>query len=272
MGEARDAASSLAFILTRARQVLPAFPARSHCQRRRAGPCGSPPCVMVAAARYDWRALSFTSVHTRAPRRDGDGNRTMGESAGKRARDSTTLLDEAAMVARAQHDPRAFAPLYEAYADAVYRYCYRRLGNPDAAADATSAIFTRALGALPRYHHRSFRSWLFTIAHNTLVDGWRTAHLTTSLEERIRLADPGPGPEEVVLDQDAGREVRALLAKLPADQRQVVELRLADLTNQEIASILGRSVAATKMLQVRALTRLRALLDPAPVSGDRGQR
>jgi DNA-directed RNA polymerase specialized sigma24 family protein len=52
-----------------------------------------------------------------------------------------------------------------------------------------------------------------------------------------------------------------VLIQLPRDQRQVVELRLAGLTNPEMAAILGRSVPAIKMLQARALIRLRSLLD-----------
>lgn len=171
-----------------------------------------------------------------------------------------TLLDEPAQIALARHDPHAFAPLYLRYADAIYRYCYRRLGDPEAAADATSLIFTRALAALPRYHDRSFRSWLFAIAHNTVIDGWRTNHGGARLAADVGHMDPAPSPEEVVLTQDAGREVRALLAYLPSDQRHVVELRLAGLTNQEIAETLGRSVAATKMLQTRAMARLRTRL------------
>ena len=58
---------------------------------------------------------------------------------------------EALLVARAQRDPAAFAPLYEAYFDAVYRYCYHRLGDWSAAEDAASLVFTNALAALPRF-------------------------------------------------------------------------------------------------------------------------
>src|SRR5215213_5589126 len=70
--------------------------------------------------------------------------------------------DDAWVVRQAKSDPRAFAPLYSRYFDPVYRYCYRRLGHPEAAADATSQIFAKALAALPGYREEapSFRSWL----------------------------------------------------------------------------------------------------------------
>ncbi len=49
---------------------------------------------------------------------------------------------EDALVARSCGDPQAFAPLYDRYFDAVYRYCYHRLGSWDAAEDAASLVFT----------------------------------------------------------------------------------------------------------------------------------
>lgn len=175
---------------------------------------------------------------------------------------SNVLLDEAAEIAHAQRDPCAFAPLYHRYVDDVYRYCYRRLGDAEAAADMTSFIFTRALVALPHYLGTgSFRSWLFAIAHNAVVDSQHQVRSWAPLQAGIDRIDPTPGPEEVVLRADTAREVRAVLIQLPQDQRQVVELRLAGLTNREMAAVLGRSVPAIKMLQVRALIRLRSLLD-----------
>jgi DNA-directed RNA polymerase specialized sigma24 family protein len=56
------------------------------------------------------------------------------------------------------------------------------------------------------------------------------------------------------------------LNDLPADQRRVIELRLAGLTGAEIAGVLNRSVAAVKMLQLRAMTRLRSELGVATQS------
>lgn len=175
------------------------------------------------------------------------------------------VLDEdAQVVALAKRDPRAFAPLYDRYFDPVYRYCYRRLGDREAAADATAQVFAKALAALPRYREDapSFRSWLFAIAHNVITDDLRARRPVAPMDAAAHVAATGPSPEDMVLTDEAGGTVRALLAMLPADQRQILELRLAGLTGPEIAAALGRSLGAVKIAQVRAFARMRAALEP----------
>ena len=81
--------------------------------------------------------------------------------------------DEPTLVAAAKRDRRAFEPLYQGYADPVYRYCRRRLDDPDLAADATALVFAKALAALPGCRDDAFRPWLFAIARNVLTDGVR---------------------------------------------------------------------------------------------------
>ena len=167
-------------------------------------------------------------------------------------------VDDSVLVARARVDRAHFAPLYERYLDPIYRYCYRRLGTKEAAEDVTSIVFTKAIVALPAYRDGSFAAWLFAIAHNAVTDSHRRRRPEAPLEAVGDPADRQPSPEEIALAADERRGVRALLAVLPADQQRVLELRLAGLTGAEIATVLGRSVAAVKMLQLRAMTRLRA--------------
>jgi len=166
---------------------------------------------------------------------------------------------EAAQVARAQADPTAFAPLYATYFDPIYRYCARRLGSHDAAADATSAVFANALAALPAYRDGSFRAWLFAIAHNVVTNLHRADRPQHALTDALHIADGAPSPEELAVAGDERRSLGALLAQLPPEQRRVVELRLAGLTGPEIGQLLGRSHGAIKVAQFRAMARLRDL-------------
>jgi RNA polymerase sigma-70 factor (ECF subfamily) len=67
-------------------------------------------------------------------------------------------------------------------------------------------------------------------------------------------------PEEAAIAADDRRQIVELLASLPEEQRRVIELRLAGLSGNEIAESIGKSVAAVKMLQHRAMQRFRRTL------------
>ena len=169
---------------------------------------------------------------------------------------------DATLVDRARCAPDAFAAIYDRYFDAVYRYCYHRLGSREAAEDATSQVFLQALAALPHYREGgTFRSWLFTIAHHQIVNRHREQRPDRTLDAANEHPDPMPLPDDLAAAADERRALAAAVAKLPPDQRRVIELRLAGLTGPEIANVLNRSHAAVKMLQLRAIERLRDLLD-----------
>jgi RNA polymerase sigma-70 factor (ECF subfamily) len=174
--------------------------------------------------------------------------------------------DEAALAERARHDPQAFETLYLHYLDPVYRYCYRRLGNREQAEDATSQVFIKAFAAIATHRSGAFRSWLFTIAHNVVIDAYRRQRPTQPLDAASDPPDDALTPEEAVLTSDEGRALRAMFHKLTDDQRSVMELRLTGLTGVEIAQTLGRSHGSVKTIQFRAMTRLRVLLSATPGS------
>ena len=191
-----------------------------------------------------------------------------GSSAADVARDDRTA--EAVTVAAARRDPVAFAPLYRAYFDAIYRYCLRSLGDPEAAADATQEVFANALAAITRSDIAEFRPWLFTIAHNVIVDRRRQRMRRPPplpLLDASDRPDPAPTPEETALAAEARQTVHQFLARLSDDQRAVVELRLAELTAPEAAAILGRSVGSVKIAQHRAFRRMRDLMLAADAMG-----
>ena len=167
--------------------------------------------------------------------------------------------EETTLVAQAKQDRRAFA-LYERHVAAVFGYCYHRLGSREAAEDATSLIFTRALAALPSHSSCSFRGWLFGIAHHVVADVLRGKHRDVPLDVASAVWDPAPSPEGTALVGETHRALAAALAQLSAQQRQVVELRLAGLTSAEIAETLGCSQGAVDVTQHRAVLRLRRLL------------
>lgn len=175
-------------------------------------------------------------------------------------------------------DREAFARIYLHYAPVVSRFLSNRLvGDPGSVEDLTSETFLRAWLRLDTVHYRGrdVGAWLITIAGNLVKDHHKSARtrldqLIDELPElrRAPAADPAhdPSPEAQVLgkfDREAAAvTVRAALAALPADQRQVVELY--DLApERDIAAVagrMGRRQGAVKALRRRGVRSMRRTL------------
>lgn len=189
-----------------------------------------------------------------------------GGSTGAPARapaDRWASADERTLATAAQRDRAAFGVLYDRYVTRVYGYCCRRLQTPEEAEDATSLVLTKALAALPRYREDgpSFGAWLFAIVHNVIVEEFRSRPRVARPDEGFwSIPDDAPGPEQQTVLADDLRELRSLLARLPAEQARLIELRLAGVTDKEIAFVLGRGHGAVRVAQHRAVRRLRTLL------------
>lgn len=173
-------------------------------------------------------------------------------------------VDDQLLVDLAIGDPQAFEPLFTRYWDAVYRYCFYRLDNAEDAEDAAIQVLTNAFSALRTFTDRgnSFRSWLFVIAHNEVVNRQRHRmhHPDTTLEYAFDLRDPAPLPEDLAIAASDIRETRRVLAQLSERPRQVVELRLAGLVDEEISNVLGISRVAVRQAQFRAVAQMRSLM------------
>jgi RNA polymerase sigma-70 factor (ECF subfamily) len=171
--------------------------------------------------------------------------------------------DDRDVVCRAASDPQAFALLYRRYVESIYRYCYRRLGSKEAAEDATQIIFEKAIAGLARIDENSpFRAWLFTIAHNTVIDITRTHRPAQPLDDvpKFTILDPAPSPEEIAIALDERNQLSALIRQLPEREQRLLDLRLAGLNDKEIAVVMGMSHGAVRTAQYRALNKLRSLM------------
>jgi RNA polymerase sigma-70 factor (ECF subfamily) len=181
---------------------------------------------------------------------------------------------DATLVHLARRCPAAFEPLYLRYRDRVLAYCYRRLGDRDEAEDAASAVFVAALRGLHGFRDStspsgSFREWLFSIAHNEIAMRWRqrSRHPQQPLDTAAETPDLARSPEEHAILADRQRRLAASLSGLPPRERDVMELRLADLQTDEIARVLGTSEQNVRTAQSRAVARLRLALQGTGVAG-----
>ena len=166
----------------------------------------------------------------------------------------------------------AFDPLYERYAEPVYRYAYRLLGDRDRAQDLCSDTFHRAVRSLGSFRGAAFRSWLFSIAHNALSDELRRPNRAVPLEFARVIPSPALGPEDEIVEQ-AGREsLVGMIALLPEDQRHTLVLRMEGLSVEETAAALGKSKAAVYQNYHRAIVRVGELMREEDVIAGGGTR
>ena len=176
------------------------------------------------------------------------------------------MQDEQSLVRRAQEqDKEAFAELYEAYFDKIYRYIVMKIGDRTEAEDMTQQVFLKAMKSLPDYKRTNapFSAWLYRIAHNQTVDHFRKSgrHQSCELTEEITPSDPSENPErQTELKMDLEHLVAAA-KKLTKAQRDVITLRFtSDLPIAEVARIMGKSEGAVKALQHSAVASLKRIM------------
>jgi RNA polymerase sigma-70 factor (ECF subfamily) len=151
------------------------------------------------------------------------------------------------------------AEVYEELAPAVLGY-FRGQGVRDPE-DLTGDVFVSMTSGLAKFKGdaAALRRWVFTIAHNRLVDEFRKG---TRRQETI-VADVPESSRHDTLPLDA--ELLTALGSLTPDQREVVVLRfVADMPLEDVARIVGKRQGAVKMLQARALVELRRALEVKP--------
>lgn len=153
----------------------------------------------------------------------------------------------------------AFGEIYTCYAPEVFRFLYARLSNRQDAEDFTEEVFLRAWRNLPEYRYQgiSFLSFLMRVAHNLLVDTYRSRKAPEEeLPDDERVGVTGPqtdGPEQM-----QHLEIMHVLEQLPSDYQTVLTLRFINgMTPGETAVVMRRSEGAVRVLQHRALAEFR---------------
>lgn len=150
-------------------------------------------------------------------------------------------------------DRRAFDALVRAHESLLCGYLTRRVGA-SAAEDLMQETWLASWSALPRYTGRArFKAWLLGIALHKCQDYYRTrgrSPVEIPWEENDGLA---ADPKDWHAATELKQSVQAVLAQLPAEQREVLELYYyAELSLGEIAAVLQRNLNTVKYQFYRA--------------------
>ena len=163
-------------------------------------------------------------------------------------------------------DADAFGQLYERHVQTIFRFIYARLDDRQDAEDLTEEVFLRVWQALPDYEEKGvpFLAFLFRIARNAVIDFYRSAGRIGYQEpiEDTVIEDLHSDPGEAAMTNLEHQELRRVLDNLRDEYRMVLVLRfLSELSPEETAQVMGRSIGAVRVLQHRALSALRNLLE-----------
>jgi RNA polymerase sigma-70 factor (ECF subfamily) len=158
-------------------------------------------------------------------------------------------------------DLEAFGEIYTVCLNPIYRYVLYHVRDMMTAEDVTEDVFVKAWKVIASCKGRgqTFVPWLYRIAHNHTINVLKKMQKGVSLEtETLVEAD---GPEKQVAARLSRETLLDATGRLPPDQKQVIMLKFIEgLDNREISEIMNKKEGSVRVLQMRALSRLRQQL------------
>lgn len=154
--------------------------------------------------------------------------------------------DEAELIQQVKQGNRhAYQKLYQQYCGRVYAICYRLLGEPSSAEDATQEVFIQVWKKISTYKEQSkFSTWLHTVATNFAVSHYRKRN---SWFSRFKAADVTSVAEQGTTDHIPEHGLESKIQRLPEQARMVFVLFAVEgYRHEEIASKLGIAVGSSK--------------------------
>lgn len=171
------------------------------------------------------------------------------------------LSDQELIYRCREGDVEAFGQIYARYERQVYRFVYHMIGDPDDADDIKQDTFMKAYRSLATFRGEcSLLTWLLKVAGNLCRDRLksrsRRGEVALNLEVECDLRDTsdlGADPATLLERKDLNATVYRVLTGMPEAQRELIVLRdVEGLSYQQIADVLGCSVASVKLRLFRA--------------------
>ena len=188
------------------------------------------------------------------------------------------VTDEVLMQMFARGDMNAFEQLYDRHGTGVWRFVFRSVQNQAVADDLAQELWFAVARSAARYEPTAkFRTWLFTMARNRVIDHVRTARNHASIDAENEegeaifsslAADSRLGPLRQVSSREQAKALLDAIEQLPEDQREAFLLQAeGDMSVEDIAAAIGVSFETAKSRLRYARNKLKALLaDFAEVS------
>lgn len=155
----------------------------------------------------------------------------------------------------------AFGVLYEKYIDTIFAFVYRKTSDREVAEDITSQVWIKVLKSLEFFGEKEnagFKSWIYCIANNTVIDYYRTKKEYWDIEH-IREIWISEAFADEIDDRDRLTDVLEYMNNLKTIEREIVTLRIwDDMSYKEIAKVVWKKPDNCKKILSRALAKIGA--------------
>ena len=183
----------------------------------------------------------------------------------KRPPNNTTTLElgDAELLALCrQGDEQAFETIYNRYRLPLFSYLHRLLpGRADVVDDLFQQTWVKATQNLNRYtDQQRFLAWLCRIAHNLVMDFFRSRKYFGDEEVPESYAASDPAPDEAIAREQREKALVEAIRKLPPEQREIIALRAQGIAFKDIAAQRGLPLNTALGRMHYAVQNLRKLL------------
>lgn len=177
-------------------------------------------------------------------------------------------MNEIRLVKKAKKgDSEAFGKLYDVYVEKIYRFVFFKVRSRFEAEDITQQVFLKTWQNIKTYKPQKgagFSSWLYRIARNSVIDHYRTAKDHVDIEnlkndvQFTSVPDMGQGIDRI----ERFKKIEESLVILTDDERDVIVMKfIEELSNKEIGDVLDKNQGAIRVIQHRALKKLKSNLE-----------
>lgn len=151
-----------------------------------------------------------------------------------------------------------FEQLYDVYYDCVYRYIFVSVKNKLNAEDIIATVFTKIFESKDKITEvQSIKSWIFRIAHNSIIDFHRKNNKVISNESFLHVVDEEFEYEGIII-RDKLNEIKKIMDELPEDTRKILYLRFyGGLKFREIAETVNATENTVKSIILKAIKKIK---------------
>src|SRR3989344_7870005 len=156
---------------------------------------------------------------------------------------------------------KQFGKIYDKYIEKIYRFVFLKVSSQEIAEDLTSEVFTRGWESFrqEKCDIKNIQAFLYQIARNLVIDHYRQKGQAQLVSvDAFPIIEEGAGLEEKIIQKSEVDEIKAALANINEDYREIIVwYYLDELSVPEIAKILSKSEEAVRVQIHRALLALR---------------